>query len=64
MDMKQIFLYFAMLGTLAGLSSCLDEVPYGTYSNQTFYNTEADAESALMYAYRLLVPYALIYFVY
>lgn len=35
--MKQIFLYFAMLGTLAGLSSCLDEVPYGTYSNQTFY---------------------------
>ena len=40
-----------MLGTLAGLSSCLDEVPYGTYSNQTFYNTEADAESALMYAY-------------
>lgn len=51
MDMKQIFLYFAMLGTLAGLSSCLDEVPYGTYSNQTFYNTEADAESALMYAY-------------
>ncbi|NAI90300.1 RagB/SusD family nutrient uptake outer membrane protein, partial [Escherichia coli] len=49
--MKQIFLYFAMLGTLAGLSSCLDEVPYGTYSNQTFYNTEADAESALMYAY-------------
>ena len=34
--MKQIFLYFAMLGTLAGLSSCLDEVPYGTYSNQTF----------------------------
>ena len=49
--MKQIFLFFAMLGTLAGLSSCLDEVPYGTYSNQTFYNTEADAESALMYAY-------------
>lgn len=49
--MKRIFLYFALLGTLAGMSSCLDEVPYGTYSNQTFYNTEADAESALMYAY-------------
>lgn len=26
-------------------------MPYGTYSNKTFYNTEADAESALMYAY-------------
>ncbi|WP_298034795.1 RagB/SusD family nutrient uptake outer membrane protein [uncultured Alistipes sp.] len=49
--MKRIFLYFALLGALAGLGSCLDEVPYGTYSNQTFYNTEADAESALMYAY-------------
>lgn len=51
MNMKRIFNYFLLLGVLVSMSSCLDEVPYGTYSNKTFYNTEADAESALMYAY-------------
>lgn len=49
--MKSIYGYFLLLGVLAGATSCLDEVPYGTYSNKTFYKTEADAESALMYAY-------------
>lgn len=51
MNMKRIFGYFLLLGVFAGTSSCLDEVPYGTYSNKTFYKTEADAESALLYAY-------------
>ncbi|MCQ2184196.1 MAG: RagB/SusD family nutrient uptake outer membrane protein [Bacteroidales bacterium] len=33
-------------------SSCsLKEITYGKYTNGTFYKTEADAESALMYAY-------------
>lgn len=36
---------------LLSFNSCLDETPYGTYSNQTFYKTAADAESALCYAY-------------
>lgn len=49
--MKKLFFSVMLLGAVTGLSSCLDEVPYGTYSNHTFYNTEADAESALMYAY-------------
>lgn len=29
----------------------LQEEPYGTFSNNNFYKTEADAESALLYAY-------------
>lgn len=34
------------------LSACsLKEHPYGVYSNETFFLTEADAENALMYAY-------------
>lgn len=34
------------------LSSCsLDEKPYGFYSESNFYNTEADAEAAVNYAY-------------
>ena len=49
--MKKTFRYLLLLGALPGFASCLAEVPYGTYSNETFYNTEADAESALMYAY-------------
>jgi hypothetical protein len=39
---------------LIGAISCskkLDEKPYGAYSNANFYNTEKDAESALLYAY-------------
>ena len=37
---------------LAGCS--LDETPYGFYSQDNFYQTEADAESGLMYAYNAL----------
>lgn len=51
LKMKNIFRNLLLLGTMLGTVSCLDEIPYGTYSNETFYNTEADAESALMYAY-------------
>lgn len=45
-----------ILATAAILSaSCsLDEVPYGFYSSDNFYKTEADAESGLMYAYNAL----------
>lgn len=32
----------------------LQEDPYGFYSSENFYNTEADAESGLMYAYNAL----------
>ncbi len=42
----------ALAVTLLALSACsLDETPYGVYSNKTFFLTDADAESALMYAY-------------
>ena len=37
---------------VAGCS--LDETPYGFYSQDNFYQTEADAESGLMYAYNAL----------
>ena len=43
LKMKKTFRYLLLLGALTGFTSCLDEVPYGTYSNETFYNTEADA---------------------
>ena len=50
--MKKILKNIAILaGALLLCTSCLEETPYGTYSNKTFYKTEADAESALMYAY-------------
>lgn len=39
-----------LLGVL--VSSCdLNEEPYGFYSDENFYKTQTDAESALMYAY-------------
>ena len=34
--MKKTFRYLLLLGALTGFASCLDEVPYGTYSNDTF----------------------------
>lgn len=40
-----------MLFTLSSCSSMLDEYPYGIYSNKTFFQTEEDAVSALLYAY-------------
>lgn len=50
--MKKILKNITILaGALLLCTSCLEETPYGTYSNKTFYKTEADAESALMYAY-------------
>ena len=48
----KIIKYIAIVLLLSSaMTSCLEETPYGTYSNKTFYKTEADAESALMYAY-------------
>lgn len=50
--MKKIYLYITLF--CVGLSSCsnfLEEDPYGVYSNKNYYNTEADALSALLYAY-------------
>jgi hypothetical protein len=38
-----------------GMAGCsLEEKPYGFYSSDNFYKTEADAESGLMYAYNAL----------
>ena len=52
--MKSKILYIiAILGIVA--SSCdLSEEPYGFYSDENFYQTQTDAESALMYAYNAL----------
>lgn len=41
-------------GLLALCSCSLQEQPYGFYSEQNFFNTSADAESALCYAYNAL----------
>ena len=40
-----------LAATLILCVSCLSEKPYGVYSNQTFFQTESDAENGLMYAY-------------
>ncbi|HKM93412.1 MAG TPA: RagB/SusD family nutrient uptake outer membrane protein [Prolixibacteraceae bacterium] len=46
----KILSFLILLGVL--VSSCdLSEEPYGFYSDDNFYKTQADAESALMYAY-------------
>ncbi|VBB45837.1 SusD family protein [uncultured Paludibacter sp.] len=46
---------FIILSCVLALSSCsLQEEPYGFYSEQNFFNTAADAESALCYAYNAL----------
>ena len=38
-----------------GMAGCsLEEKPYGFYSSENFYKTEADAQSGLMYAYNAL----------
>ncbi|MBP5572301.1 MAG: RagB/SusD family nutrient uptake outer membrane protein [Bacteroidales bacterium] len=45
----------SILAGAALLASCsLGETPYGFYSSENFYQTEADAESGLMYAYNAL----------
>lgn len=47
---NKIFLF--SVGIASTLSSCnLDESPYGFYSEDNFYKTEADAEAAVNYAY-------------
>ncbi|MCQ2142547.1 MAG: RagB/SusD family nutrient uptake outer membrane protein [Bacteroidales bacterium] len=51
--MNSIFKKIAVVSVAAlALASCtLEETPFGVYSNKTYFLTEADAESALMYAY-------------
>jgi len=51
--MKKIFSNIIIIAAaIFALSACsLKEHPYGVYSNETFFLTEADAENALMYAY-------------
>ncbi len=49
---KSNILLTLAVGTASLLSSCnLDETPYGFYSEDNFYKTEADAEAAVNYAY-------------
>jgi hypothetical protein len=52
MKSKIIFL-IAILGVVA-FSCDLSEEPFGFYSDENFYQTQTDAESALMYAYNAL----------
>ena len=49
---RNIIFSAAAAAMVAGCS--LDETPYGFYSQDNFYQTEADAESGLMYAYNAL----------
>lgn len=43
------------IAVMAGVAGCsLEEKPYGFYSSENFYKTEADAQSGLMYAYNAL----------
>lgn len=52
--MKQKYIISLLIIALgfAGLTSCeLEEYPYGFYSEDNFYKTEADAESAVNYIY-------------
>jgi hypothetical protein len=51
---NRIFAAFAAATMLFSVSCSLNEDPYGFYSSDNFYNTEADAESGLMYAYNAL----------
>lgn len=46
------FIYYFSIIAVVALSSCdLTEEPYGFYSEDNFFKTPADAESALLYAY-------------
>lgn len=52
MRYKNLLLVFT---GMVALSSCnLDETPYGFYSEDNFYKSEADAEAAVLYAYGAL----------
>jgi hypothetical protein len=49
--------YIALVLAVTGFGACrkqLDEKPYGFLSTENFYKTEADANSALIYAYSIL----------
>nr|WP_294950170.1 RagB/SusD family nutrient uptake outer membrane protein [uncultured Mucilaginibacter sp.] len=49
--------YIALVIALTGFTACkkqLEEKPYGFLSTDNFYKTEADANSALIYAYSIL----------
>lgn len=48
---RHLYTIILLLFTLASCSSLLEEEPYGIYSNKTFFQTEEDALSALLYAY-------------
>jgi hypothetical protein len=51
------FQYIAIFLTMTAMLSCkkeLEEQPYGFLSTTNFYKTEADANSALIYAYSIL----------
>lgn len=51
MKTNNIFLSL-LIGSAAAFSSCsLEETPYGFYSEDNFYKSEADAEAAVNYAY-------------
>ena len=49
MKIKHLILAFGVISLLAACN--LDEYPYGFYSEDNFYKTEADAESAVNYIY-------------
>ena len=49
MKIKHLILAFGGISLLAACN--LDEYPYGFYSEDNFYKTEADAESAVNYIY-------------
>lgn len=52
MNLKKYFL--TLFGAAAVMSCSLDEEPYGFPSTGNFYQSEADANSALVYAYAIL----------
>jgi hypothetical protein len=51
MKKYRFFWLFVVMLFMSSCSNLLDEKPYGVYSNSNYYNTEADAISALLYAY-------------
>lgn len=52
--MKARLIFFLLFGFMVASSCDLQEQPYGFYSEQNFYQTPKDAESALLYAYDAL----------
>ena len=50
--MKNLLYIISLCGLLTACD--LQEEPYGFYSDDTFYKSETDAESGLLYAYNAL----------